>query len=74
LHEGAAAEEVRATWQRLDELQQQASAQFPLTAEDCAALRAQLQTRVQALYEGEVAAQAALVSMLAGLKGGRSHA
>lgn len=36
-----------------------------LTDADCAALRAQLQTRVLALYDGEVAAQAALLLALA---------
>lgn len=65
LHNGAAAEEVRAVWVQLGELAGQARAQFPLTAADVGALRAQLQTRVLALYEGEVAAQAALAKALA---------
>jgi hypothetical protein len=64
LHGGGSADEVRAVWQRLGELGQQASEQFPLAEADCAALRAQLQTRVLALYEGEVAAQAAILRML----------
>lgn len=65
LHNGATAEEVRAVWVQLSELAGQAREQFPLTEPDVAALRAQLQTRVLALYEGEVAAQAALAKALA---------
>lgn len=65
LHNGAAAEDVRAVWEQLGELARQAREQFPLTAADSATLRAQLQTRVLALYEGEVAAQAALAKVLA---------
>ncbi len=64
LHDGAAAEEVRAVWGQLGELARQASTRFPLTEADSLALRAQLQTRVLALYEGEVAAQAALAKAL----------
>ena len=64
LHDGAAAEDVRAVWQELGELAKQAKAQFPLSVADCADLRAQLQQRVLALYEGEVAAQAALLTSL----------
>jgi hypothetical protein len=67
LHDGAPADDVRAGWQQQDALQRRAKEQFPLTVEECAALRAQLQTRVRALYEGEVAAQAALVAVLAGM-------
>jgi hypothetical protein len=67
LHGGAAANEVQDIWQQQAELQQQAKEQFPLTAAAGAALRAKLQTQVLALYEGEVAAQAALVSVLAEL-------
>lgn len=65
LHNGAEAEEVRAVWVQLGELAGQAREQFPLTEADVTALRAQLQTRVLALYEGEVAAQAALAKALA---------
>ncbi|MBI1760630.1 MAG: DUF4872 domain-containing protein [Acidobacteria bacterium] len=65
LHDGAPVADVRAVWQELGALAQQAGAQFPLTDTDCGALRAQLQTRVLALYEGEVAAQAALLTTLA---------
>jgi hypothetical protein len=65
LHNGGAAEEVRAVWVQLGELARQAGEQFPLIEADSAALRAQLQTRVLTLYEGEVAAQAALAKALA---------
>ena len=65
LHNGGTPEEMRAVWAQLGELAKQAAARFPLTDADCAALRAQLQTRVLALYEGEVAAQAALLTALA---------
>lgn len=64
LHDGAPAEDVRAVWQGLGELAKQASQQFPLSATDCADLRAQLQQRVLALYESEVSGQAALLTAL----------
>ncbi len=64
LHDGAPAEDVRAIWQELGELAKQAKERFPLSATDCADLRAQLQQRVLALYEGEVAAQIALLTTL----------
>ncbi len=65
LHNGGSADEMRAVWEQLGELARQAGAQFPLTDAAGAALRAQLQTRVLTLYEGEVAAQAALLTVLA---------
>lgn len=55
-----AIEETRGVWKRLDDLAQQAKAKFPLSAGDCDKLRAGLQTRVLKLYEGEVAAHAAM--------------
>ena len=64
MHDGAPVDEVRAVWQELGELAKQASLQFPLSATECATLRAQLQQRVLALYEGEVAAQVALLTIL----------
>lgn len=64
LHDGASTEDVRAVWQELGELAKQAKEQFPLSATDCTDLRAQLQQRVLALYEGEVAGQAALMTAL----------
>jgi hypothetical protein len=59
-HGGGPAEEVRAIWLRLSELEEQASERFPLSDAECAALRARLQARIIALYEGEVAAHAAI--------------
>ncbi len=64
LHEGAPADEVRAVWQRLDELSQRAREQFPLSDAACAELRAQLQARILRLYEDELAAQAAIIKAL----------
>ncbi len=64
MHDGAPVDEVRAVWQELGELAKQARQQFPLSTADCGELRAQLQQRVLALYEGEVAAQAALLTIL----------
>jgi hypothetical protein len=61
LHSGAPAEEIRAIWQQLDALEQQAREHFPLSDGDYAELRAQLRTRIEALYEGEVAAHEAIV-------------
>ena len=58
LHDGGPAEEVRAIWQRLSQLEEQARAQFPLSDAECAELRARLQERIMMLYEGEVAAHA----------------
>jgi hypothetical protein len=65
LHDGAPVEAVRVAWQHIGDLSQQARAQFPLTEEDCAALRAQLQPRVLALYEAEAAAHAAIAKVFA---------
>ncbi|MGE0886576.1 MAG: DUF4872 domain-containing protein [Blastocatellales bacterium] len=64
LHDGAAVEDVRAVWHELGEMAKRASQQFPISAADCAELRAQLRQRVLALYEGEVAAQSALLTSL----------
>jgi Domain of unknown function (DUF4872) len=61
LHNGGSVEEVRTLWEQLGELERQAGARFPLTDADCAALRAQLQTRVIEIYESEVAAQTMLL-------------
>lgn len=64
LHDGAAVEDVRAVWLELGEMAKRASQQFPISAADSAELRAQLKQRVLALYEGEVAAQSALLTSL----------
>jgi hypothetical protein len=63
-HGGADPVEVRAAWERLAELEQRAAAEFPLSASETDALRADLQARVRALYEGESAAHAALGRVL----------
>jgi uncharacterized protein DUF4872/butirosin biosynthesis protein H-like len=60
LHYGGSAEEVRAIWQRLNQLEEQAKTQFPLSDAECTELRARLQARIMVLYEGEVAAHAAI--------------
>jgi hypothetical protein len=61
---GARPEEIRACWSKLGELEAQVKAHFPLTDAECAALRADLQKRVLALYEAEVAAHRALGELL----------
>jgi Domain of unknown function (DUF4872)/Butirosin biosynthesis protein H, N-terminal len=65
VHSGAAADELRAVWQRLGELEQQARTQFPLSDAACAELRAQLRARILALYDGEVAAHEAILQAIA---------
>ena len=63
-HAGGAAEEIRAIWGRLQELEQQNREPFPLSEADYAALRARLRDRIMALYEGEVVAQAAILDAI----------
>jgi hypothetical protein len=60
----AAADGVRATWQRLDELSKAAEERFPVTEADVAELRIELQRRVIALHAEEVAAHGALAALL----------
>jgi hypothetical protein len=60
VHQGAAAEEIRALWGQLQELEQRHSEPFPLSDAEYAGLRQGLHDRIMALYEGEVAAHAAL--------------
>ncbi len=55
-----AASDVRAIWQRIYALEDQAKAQFPLSGTGYAALRQQMAERVQALYEAEVAVHSAM--------------
>ena len=62
----AATEDVRQSWQRLDELAKSAQAQFPLSDSAVTDLRADLQRRVLALYEAEVSAHSALATTLGG--------
>jgi hypothetical protein len=57
---GGPADEAREVWNEITRLEQEADAQFPLSTPDSAALRAALQQRVLALYEGEKAACAEL--------------
>lgn len=57
---GAPPDDVRDIWIQLDALAKEAAECFPLTAKQADALRADLQKRVQSLYDGEVAALAAL--------------
>jgi hypothetical protein len=62
---GGSVDEIRAAWSRLGGLRRQIGECFPLTDNQCAALRADLQTRVRALYAGEVAARDALAKAIA---------
>lgn len=57
--------EIGAAWAELDQLAAAARREFPLTAGECADLRAELKRQVLDLYEGEQAAQQEL-SRLAG--------
>jgi hypothetical protein len=53
---GGSAEEVRAAWARLSELEQSARDHFPLSEAECESLRSDLKERVLAVHAGEVAA------------------
>ena len=55
-HSGAPAEETRAHWGQIEALAAEAKADFPLSGDECADLRKDLQARVLSLYEGEAAA------------------
>jgi len=57
---------VRQSWQRLDELARSAQERFPLSDSAAADLRGDLQRRVLALHDAEVAAHAALSAVLTG--------
>lgn len=61
-----ATEEARRMWQRLDELAAAAQERFPLSDSAAAELRADLQRRVLALHEGEVAAHEAMAGVMQG--------
>ncbi len=56
IHAGGPPEAIHATWVRRAELEQQAAEAFPLSEDDCRALRVQLRERIVALHMGEVAA------------------
>lgn len=60
LAKGAKAEEVGAVWEELGALRKEAKECFPLSAEQSAALRQDLQQRVFNLYEVEGAAHASM--------------
>jgi hypothetical protein len=60
----AAPRKIRACWNKLGDLDEQVKASFPLADAECAALRADLQKRVLALYEAEVAAHRVLGALL----------
>ena len=62
---GAPAEQIRAIWDRLDELERNARDEFPLTDAAYDKLRADLQQQVRSVYEQELAAHAALGNYLA---------
>jgi hypothetical protein len=57
---GGDPEEIRRVWGRLDELAASAKDGFPLGPAEAAEMRRELRGRIQALYEGEMAALAAL--------------
>ena len=67
LRAGASPAEDAATWQSLADLGDQVTATFPFDDASAAALRADLQARVRALYEGEVAALQQLGAVVAEL-------
>ncbi len=69
LHDGAPAEETRAAWDRLGEMERRAGESFPIADSDCDDLRAGLQSRIMRLYEGETAAQSELSKAMAKLEG-----
>jgi Domain of unknown function (DUF4872)/Butirosin biosynthesis protein H, N-terminal len=58
------AEEIRGIWDQLGELTRQAADRFPLSNAECAELRADLKTRVLALYAGEIAALKAVAEFV----------
>ena len=61
----SAADEIRAVWDQLGELERQAGECFPVSEAHCAELRADLKVRVLSLYDGEVAALAAVAEAAA---------
>ena len=62
----ASADDVRAAWQRLDELAAAAGARFPLSEGAAVELRADLKRRVLALHAVEVAAHEELTAIVGG--------
>lgn len=62
-HSGGSADEQRACWSRLAQLEEQAAKKFPLTPDECAELRADLSERVRDLHAAELAAQEQLLNL-----------
>ncbi|HEX6047755.1 MAG TPA: BtrH N-terminal domain-containing protein [Gemmatimonadaceae bacterium] len=60
----ASADDVRAAWQRLDDMAAAADARFPLSESAVQDLRADLKRRVLALHAAEVAAHEALTAVV----------
>jgi hypothetical protein len=58
VNSGGKPDEVRAAWDGLDALGQQARKEFPLSEAECESLRTELQRRVRLLSEQEIAAHA----------------
>jgi hypothetical protein len=64
---GAPADDVRAVWKQLDDLAAAAREKFPLSDAEGGDLRAGLQVRLRALYDGECAAAAELEGVIGSL-------
>jgi hypothetical protein len=62
LHAAAPPDEIAAAWAELAALERQAGERFPLTDDQAAAMRAELQEHVRALHAGEVAAHEAMAA------------
>jgi hypothetical protein len=62
-HEGGPAEQARAAWSALGDLERTAAESFPMSEDRSRALRAEMSARVLSLYEGEAAALEILGSM-----------
>lgn len=63
---GGPVDELRATWADLAGLEQQAADAFPLSDDECRALRTTLREHIRAVHHGEIAAHHALASALDG--------
>jgi len=62
---GGPVEDLRSAWSQLGQQARQVNDNFPLSQAECDDLRRSLQIRIMALYEGEMAAHAALGAWLA---------
>jgi len=63
-HSGGSIDDKRNCWKRLSEIGKQVAQKFPLTAVECADLRAQLRERVLAIHATEVAAHKQLAEIV----------